>query len=285
MSSDPITAASKRVGWLSVHVNANDVACSGAKPKYFISVVILPSNADEDTFKDIMEEIRSALNELGCYLLGGHSEVSKSVSQPIISGTMIGYGIGKPLSSAGCKKGDLIILTKFAGLEGTAVLADSFPRLIERSLGSKVLEKARKLIRHISVVKDALIAHECGANALHDPTEGGVVAALYEMSVASNVEIEVNLDKVPMLPETHKITRLFGIDPYRLLSSGALLISIPKERLPCLKKKFTEEGVNYSIIGRVVESGNSILKAYLNGRSYIRGREYRDSIYDVEIGK
>ncbi len=284
LACDPITAAVKKAGWLSVHINANDIACVGAKPKYFMPTILLPEGSRQVELKKIMNDMDLAARELEVSIVAGHTEVTPSVRQPMIAGAMVGLGLGsKPVLSSGCQEGDIIVMTKYAGLEGTAVIAHEYSDKLRKIVEEWVLLRAMSLMDEISVVREAIAAYKYGASAMHDPTEGGVITGLYELCVASNVEIEVELEKIPLREETVIICKAVGIDPYRLLGSGALLISIPIDKFQALKYEFEKVGVEYSVIGRVLKSGRCSLRVYRRGRKVKYEFPLPDAIYSVRI--
>jgi hydrogenase maturation factor len=157
------------------------------------------------------------------------------------------------ITAAGARPGDLLLLTKAAGLEGTAILATEQPRALARKLPALVLQRARRLSRSpgISVVADALLAARHGATAMHDPTEGGVRAALHELAYASRARLDVDLDRIPVLPETERVCRHLGIDPLGLLGSGALLVTVPASRVSRVLEAWRQRGIDGQAIGRV----------------------------------
>lgn len=279
ISTDPITGARRDAGWLAVHVTCNDLASNGAEPIGVLITVLCPEKPDGDLLRSlgvdlfgkemaslhllvierIMEDAARAASELGIEILGGHTEITPGLSQPIISATAIGKAPrNRVITSSGANPGDLLILTKGAGIEGTAILASDFEGLLKSALRPDVVERAKRFTEKISVVKEGLIASKNGASAMHDVTEGGVLGAIYEMAEASGVGVEVWIDRIPVAAETKEICDFFSIDPMKLISSGSMLISAPKTDpiLSLLKK----EGIEASIIGRIVHEGRVLIK-------------------------
>jgi len=253
-STDPITGAEKHIGFYAVNVNANDVATFGAKPKWFLVSILLPENADESLLKEIMEDIDKSAKELGIAIIGGHTEVTPGLKRPIVVGTMLGEVKKEKLVYAGnAKPGDAIILTKGAGIEGTAIIASEREEELVKVFGREFVERAKAFLWNISVVKEALIANEIGVNAMHDPTEGGIANGLHEMAEASGLGFRVHYDSIPIAEETKKICEYFNLDPLALISSGALLISAPKEKAEGIIAALGKENITASIIGEFLE--------------------------------
>ena len=227
VSMDPITGAVERVGWEAININANDVATFGVEPAFFFSCIMLPEGADRKIVENISSQMNMAAKELGIAIVGGHCESTPGLTNPIVVGCIMGLTEkGKYVTAAGAKAGDKLILTKSAGIEGTAILATDRKTQLSKIFSPAILESAKGFYNQISVVKDALTAYSVGGvNAMHDPTEGGILNGIHEMADAANVGVRVYEEKITVEPETAKICRFYEIDPLQLISSGALLIA------------------------------------------------------------
>jgi hydrogenase expression/formation protein HypE len=253
ISTDPITGATKNIGWLSVHINANDVASYGIKPSWYLCSILLPENSDKKLIKEIMNEIDKACRELKVAVIGGHSEISSQLNRPIVIGTMLGEtDSGKYVTSSGAKNGDKIIITKSVGLEGTAILASEFERKLNSKINKRSLKRAKEFIRSISIVKDALTAmKEGGVTSMHDPTEGGLINGLWEIAEASDVGLQVYESEIPITMETKQICQIFGIDCLRLMSSGSLLITSRPEKSKKILNSLERNKIPAFVIGEI----------------------------------
>jgi len=264
LTSDPITGAVENIGWLSVHVNANDVATRGARPRWYLCSILLPDGAEEPFLEDIMKQVDQAACELEVSVVGGHSEVSPGLSRPVVVGSMVGETAkNRFVSSSGAKLGDKIILTKGAGIEGTAILATDLPHLLKAKLGEETLVRAKAFIKKISIVKEAMVAMDVGGvDAMHDPTEGGLIAGVWELAEAAKVGVQVSEEQVQVEPETRAVCDLFQIDPLQTISSGALLIVVKPDRAEALQSSLRREGIAASVIGVILkqEEGRRLIK-------------------------
>lgn len=278
---DPITGATENIGWLSVHINANDIATRGVKPLWYLCCILLPEKNNKNLLKSIMKQIDKASKELGIAVIGGHSEVTPGLNRPIVIGVMIGEGEkGKYITSSGAKVGDKIILTKTAGIEGTAILAKELEKFLRNKINHKILKRAKEFIKKISVVKDALIAMETNAvTAIHDPTEGGVFNGLWELAKASKVGLIVKEDLIPIAFETKMICNVLKLDPLKIMSSGALLITVKNEKSKDVINALRANKIQASIIGEIVElnKGRKLIKK--NGDSIRITPHFRDELY------
>jgi len=258
VSMDPITGAIERIGWLAVNVNANDIATFGVEPAFMISCILLPENSDRQVVETISVQINKAAKKLGIAIIGGHCEVTPGLSNPIVVGCIIGMTEkGKYVTAGEAKEDDKLILTKSAGIEGTAILATDRETQLKKALSSAMLQKAKKFYDKISVVEDALTAFKTGGvHAMHDPTEGGIYGGIHEMADASNVGVKVLEKEIHVQPETARICNFFKIDPLQLISSGALLISTKPESADKIIQRLKQKKIHAAIIGEFVKNPN-----------------------------
>jgi len=261
LKSDPVTFTTTHLGWYAVQVNANDVAVMGARPAWFQPTILLPPRTRASQVEAIVRDIHRACRALAIAVTGGHTEVTDAVTRAIVAGDMHGVLIGlRPITAAGARPGDQVLLTKAAGVEGTAILAQERGRDLRRAVPAALLARAQGFRLHpgISVVAEALAATRHGASALHDPTEGGIRAALHELAHASRVRLRIDLDCIPIRPETDRLGRHFGIDPLGLIGSGALLVTIASAQARPLVAAWRRMGIPGTAIGRV-EAGRGVV--------------------------
>ena len=254
ISSDPITGAEEWLGWLAVHVNVNDVATRGIQPRWFNSIILLPENSGADLVEKICSQMDKAACQLDVAIVGGHCEVTPGIAHPIVTGCAIGVADdGKYVTCGGARIADKIILTKGAGIEGTAILASDRREELLKVFDESFLDKAEKFFEKISVVKDAITAFKTGGvSAMHDPTEGGIAGGLHELADAANVGFNVYEEKIFVHDETSKICQHFCVDPLQLISSGSLLIVAEEAKAAEILDNLSNNGVQASMIGEVV---------------------------------
>jgi hydrogenase expression/formation protein HypE len=192
-----------------------------------------------------------AAKELGIAIVGGHCESTLGLENPIVVGCVMGLtGKDDYVTAGGAKVGDTLILTKSAGIEGTAILASDREQHLRNILGSSMLADAKNFYKQISIVKDALTAYRTGGvHAMHDPTEGGIMGGIHEMADASQLGVKVFEERIGVEPETAKICRYFEIDPLQLIGSGALLISAEPEKTNEIINNLANEHIYADVIG------------------------------------
>lgn len=275
VKSDPITFATSAAATYLVAVNANDIACLGGVPRWLSAVLLMP---DLDTtvgqVETLFAELQSACNDAGVAIIGGHTEITSAVNRAVLVGTMLGTAGPRGLIEPGrARPGDDLLLTRWIGIEGTALLARQRSDELVAALGEPTVKRAAKLLRlpGISIVRDAqaVLAVE-GVTALHDPTEGGIATAIHEIASASRCGAELLAEAIPVLPETTAICAYFGLDPWGLLSSGSLLVAVSPEHRRSVELAAEASGVPISHIGRLTEPGQGITMIGRTGRAGLR---------------
>ncbi|MGQ9553646.1 MAG: AIR synthase-related protein [Anaerolineae bacterium] len=260
--TDPITFASDEIGWYLVNVNANDIATTGATPRWLLCTALFPEGkTDLAAVESVFRQLSVACQALGIALCGGHTEISHGLDHIILVGQMLGEVEPDALvTPEGLREGDAIILTKGIAIEGTALIAREMAWQLEGLVPAPVLERAASFLHDpgISVVADARLAAQAARlHAMHDPTEGGLATALYELAEASKLGLHVYADRVRVLPETELFCRHFGLNSWGTLASGALLIGCAREDASAVVSALRREGIWADVIGQAV-SGKGV---------------------------
>jgi hydrogenase maturation factor len=278
LTTDPITTAVTGAGRLAVQVVCNDLAAMGAEPVGVLATLLFPAGVTPREIATLTADIDAAARMVNIEVLGGHTEVAPGVTAPLVVMT----GVGKArrdrvVTAAGARPDDALVLTKAAALEGTHVLAADLGSRLD--LPRAVLDAAAAFADELSVVREARLAAGLGATAMHDPTEGGVVGALWEMAEASGCGFRVVVSAIAMREPTRLICAALGIDPLRLISSGALLIACPDG--PAMVSGLQEHGIAAAAIGTMVafEAGRTLV--YPDGREEAITRLDRDELYRI----
>lgn len=268
VAMDPITGAVEQVGWLAVNVNANDVATFGVEPMFLLSCILLPEKADRKIVETISAEMNRAARELGIAIIGGHCEVTPELRNPIVVGcTMSITKKGNYVTAGGAKLGNKLILTKSAGIEGTAILATDREEHLKKALKPTLMHNAKNFYSRISVVKDAITAFKTGGvTAMHDPTEGGIFGGIHEMADASKTGVKIIEKRISVAAETAEICKFFQIDPLQLISSGALLIAAKPDFVKKILTSLKEQKIEASVIGEFLDSPSKHLLIHGDGK-------------------
>jgi len=256
-AADPITLTGDDVGSHAVVINANDVAVCGARPRWFLATVLLPEGTSVAAVRALFAGMREGLAEFGAALVGGHTEVTASVRQPVVSGHMLGVCAAEQLvRTSGARPGDTVVQVGPAPVEGAYVLAVEAAHRFEGpgAPPAAVLERARGALREpgISVVEPALRCAALGASALHDPTEGGLATGLAEVAQASGVGLEIDRDAVLWFEPGLELCRAVAADPWGTLASGALVATFPEDAASHALTALRADHHTAAPIGRVI---------------------------------
>lgn len=252
MSSDPITGTANEVGRLAVHVTCNDVAACGVEPLGLIATILAPPGTSEHELETIMDQLVETSSAIHVDIMGGHTEITGAVTRFVIVCTAVGKAPkNRVVATGGAKPGDCLVLTKSAGIEGTAIIAFEKEKELSDLLGPELLKEAKSFMESISVVREGVLSAQFGVTAMHDVTEGGVLGAIWEMCEASGTGAEIAYAKLPIAISTKKICGYYGIDPLKLISSGSMLISVTDGE--GLVARLREENIPAAVIGKVIE--------------------------------
>ena len=258
LSIDPITGTSKDIGFLAVHVTMNDIASAGAQPIGIMVSALLPESVEEPELREMMRQVDAACAEIGIQAMGGHTEITRAVNQPILTVTGVGkVKNGKLVTTGGLRPGQELVVTKWIGLEGTSILAKEKERELLERFAPSFIETAQGFDRYLSVVPEAATAVKSGVSAMHDVTEGGIFGALWEMAEASGVGLEIDLKKIPVRQETVEICNFFDINPYGLISSGSMLIAVDNGY--GLVRELEKDGIHSAVIGKATDGNDRIV--------------------------
>jgi len=258
VKSDPITFVSDRIGWYVVNVNANDIAAMGGRPRWFLVTMLLPEGHTTNRFiENIMKDLRKSCDELSIALIGGHTEITHGLKNPILSGTMLGeVKKGELIKNGDIGRGDLLYMTKGVAIEATSIIAREKKDEIIRNFGEKFYRRSLSYLDDpgISVVDDARTARNSAkVSGMHDPTEGGILAGAYEMARGSGIGLKIYIDRVPVYEETKKLCELFKISPFSSIASGSLLIAVPENESVLLEKSFIEKAGSIPYLSKIGE--------------------------------
>jgi hydrogenase maturation factor len=253
----------------------------GAEPVGVLVTLLYPEQAVPEDVARTMADVDRAARDLRIEVLGGHTEVTLGLAAPIIAMAAIGRAPRtRVLSAAGARPGQALVLTKAAGLEGSAILAHDLASALAGRVPAEVLERARRFTELVSVVPEGLLAARAGATAMHDPTEGGVLGALWELAEASGVGFVVHEAAVPVRAETRALCAALGVDPLKLISSGALLIACPDGA--AMVAALAAAGIPAAVIGEVTERERILVRP---GGAEPAGPVWRDELWRVLEGE
>lgn len=259
VKTEPITFASDHIGWYAVQIAVNDIATTGALPSWAMFTVLLPEGSTTETrLMSITDQLSNACQSLGITIIGGHTEITHGLDRPIIVTTILAeIARDRLITPDQARPGDILILSKGVPIEATALLAREFPGFLQKHLTMVELKTAQNYLFDpgISVLKDAQTAIRAGkVTAMHDPTEGGVATALWELAQASQKTLLVNPNLIPIPTLSAKICQAFGLNPLGTIASGSLLLCVDPNSKAAVLSALQDAGIDAAEIG-TVEAG------------------------------
>lgn len=259
-STDPITGASKNLGSLAINISVNDVSCQCADPVGILMTLLIPSSANLDDLKEIVDDATRTAAELNVDIVGGHTEVTDAVNKIVISTTVIGRANKKRRPDLKTvKAGDVLAVSKYLGIEGTSIIAHEKDE-IKSFLSEEEYELAISLSRDLSVLKESKLAGKYGVKHMHDITEGGLFGAVWETSKALGHGIKIFADALPLLDVTKKICDFYKINPMKLISSGSMLMVFDGEKFNDFKEEAEASGIKVTKVGVVNNEDQAVVK-------------------------
>lgn len=270
LKTDPITFVSEDIGLYAVNINANDIATMGGRPKWFLVTLLLPEKGTTEGLAErIFSQISKACKSTGISFCGGHTEITIGIDRPIVIGMMVGEARkDRLIRTGGARAGDDILLTKGIAIEGTSIIAREKENELRRSFPEGFIERCKGFTESpgISVLRDVEVALEAGeVHSMHDPTEGGISSGLAEMATAAQVGVLVEEERVPVIPECRVVCERYGINPFGLIASGTLLLTVNPGDSEKIIKALEREGIPCANIGKVTERGEGLKLRTRNG--------------------
>lgn len=242
-----------------VYTVANNICARGGKPVCIQCSIILPQNFREIRLREIMEELSKDCRSLGLAIAGGHTQVSDLVLKPIICVTGIGIvEDGKDtIQSNKALVNEDIVLTKWIGIGGIRNIITHSKEEILSKYNIDFIDKAMGNKEDMSIFVEAEIAKKAGVHCMHDVSQGGIFAALWDMAEASGVGIDIDLRKIPVKQEIIEICEMYDINPYQLQSTGCLLMTFTDGY--GIVDILANKGIEASVIGKTISGNNKII--------------------------
>lgn len=261
LSTDPITGAGEILGSLAVHVNCNDIAAQGIAPVGLMLTLLAPVGTTAEELEAVMKQAAREAAKLNVEIIGGHTEITAAVNRMVVSGVAVGFKAAEARNVRAVRPGDVLVMTKTAGLEGTGILMSDFSKELSGALSTEELNQSAYFFDQLSVVPEGILAGKHQALKLHDVTEGGIYGAVWEMCHAAGVGCRIFQDHIPVHPLTMKVCAHFQLDPYRLISSGAMLVILSQEDTPAYLEALEAQGIQGTRIGDITAGGVEIVAA------------------------
>ncbi len=269
ITADPITFTEENIGIYTVAVNCNDVVAMGGEPRYLTTTLLLPVGTTKAMLRSLFRDMAESARNAGILWVGGHTEVTSAVNRIVVSGHAVGFLAGKPTTTAGARPGDHIVMTKWAGLEGSTIITKTFPEKSRRILGEASFKEVSNWIRDpgISIIEEGRLLKGLELTAAHDPTEGGIATGIHELTNRSAVGAEIYWDKISLREETIQLCQEWKLDPLGLLSSGVFIFTATERTAHEACERLQGGSIPARIIGRITPRSDEVF--------LVRGQEQR----------
>ena len=245
----------------AIYKSTNNLATAGAEPVAVMLSIILPERASEEKLKKLMDGAAQAARELNIQIAGGHTTVSKYVSEKLA--VVTAYGIyseetdARPFTTKGAKPGQDIVISKWIGLEGTAILANRKKEEMLARYPEYLIDEAASFDKYLSVIPEAATAMKSGVCVMHDASEGGIMATLWELAESSGVGLSIDMKKLPIRQETVEVCEFCDVNPYELISGGCLVMTA--EDGNALVDALLQQDIPAVVVGKITDSNDRII--------------------------
>jgi hydrogenase expression/formation protein HypE len=260
LTADPITFTEERIGAYVVAVNANDIVAMGGRPVYLTTTLLAPPGTTEERLEEVFADIAGACRAAGMLWAGGHTEVTAAVNRIVVAGQAVGFLSRAPLATGGARPGDAIGMSKWAGLEGTTLIARERPGESEAALGAVRYRAVLDWLERpgISIIAEGNALAGLALTSGHDPTEGGIAMGVHEIARRSGCGALLRADRIPIREETRVLCARFGLDPLGLLASGVFLFTAPRAVAEEACRRLETAGIPAALIGEMLEKGDPV---------------------------
>lgn len=258
LSTNPVMGTLEELGGYGVLSVVSNLAAAGATPVGILLTILLPEKEDERTLKKIVAQAQEVCDRYQIQILGGHTEVTKAVNQPVLSLVAVGKAKKDSLClSKGAKPGMDILIANWIALEGTVILAAEKEQELLTRYTAPFLDKTKALKKFLDIQKAAQIAAGHGVGAMKDGSRGGIFGTLWEFAEASGIGLEIDLKKIPIRQETVEVCEFLGVNPYELHAGGCLLMAA--EDGNALVQALEREGIFATVIGKATAGNDRVL--------------------------
>jgi hydrogenase maturation factor len=244
-------------GWLMIHYAASDVALFGTVPQFCTINLLGPPDTDKTRFIEIMEQACQACTTQGITIVTGHTGTYHGISEIVATCTVYGtVPANQLITPGGAQPNDNILLTKPIGFETLINYTFAHQARARQFFGAEKVSWILRQVPQQSCVEDALLLAANSVSAMHDATEGGLIAALHEMGDASKLGFIVEEAKLPYTLETQQLSQHFQLSQIQQLSmssTGTLIAAIAPHLTAKAIQVLTQAGFQPHIVGQFTD--------------------------------
>ena len=265
------------MGKMAAYTAADHIAAEGGIPVGITMTALFPPDTKKHQIERVIRQIHGTCASLSMVIIEGHTEVTEAVNQPLLSV----HGVGKILPQnqrpGKAKPGQELIVTGAIGLAGTGMIADLKKEELSRRFPSMFLREAEACSERLSIEKEAEILSRSDTFRMA-LGELGIYGALWETAEKSGTGLEVEIEKIPIKQHTIEICEYFDLNPYQLMSTGAMLIASDQGQE--LVRELQTNGIQAAVIGRTSDSREKLI--YRQGKAANLEITRNDEFYKIK---
>lgn len=265
------------MGKMAAYTAADHIAAEGGIPVGITMTALFPPDTKKHQIERVIRQIHGTCASLSMVIIEGHTEVTEAVNQPLLSV----HGVGKILPQnqrpGKAKPGQELIVTGAIGLAGTGMIADLKKEELSRRFPSMFLREAETCSERLSIEKEAEILNRSDTFRMA-LGELGIYGALWETAEKSGTGLEVEIENIPIKQHTIEICEYFDLNPYQLMSTGAMLIASDQGQE--LVRELQTNGIQAAVIGRTSDSREKLI--YRQGKAANLEITRNDEFYKIK---
>ncbi len=258
---EPLEFPGGDIGSLAVYGTVNDLAVSGATPRYLSLNVFIEEGLEMAVLERISRSIARACQTCGVCVLAGDTKVVRRGQGGGLYLATTGIGqrrSGIELGLTRIQPGDALIVSGTVGDHGTAVM------LAREQFG--LSGQLRSDAASVTPIAGTLLEYP-GLRFMRDPTRGGIATVAHDIASATAATVRLFEDQVPVRNEVRGVCEILGYDPYYLASEGQVVAALHPEAAKLAVEALQRRGFRAARVIGVVESGppRVILQTHLDG--------------------
>lgn len=242
----------------AIFAAVNNLTAGGQQAKYLLLAITLPERAREIKLQEIMDEATQICGQYDMQIVGGHTEISTSVTDIVVTVTALSGENRAESQKISCVTGYDIVVTGYIGMEAAGMITMAKEEELTERFPKWLIDDLKQYKDHVSVRQAAQMATEHGAVLMHDIGEGGIFASLWEMAQRASAGLTTDIMKIPMRQSVVEVCNYYDLNPYEILSQGCLLIVIKDGEN--LVNALIEADIPAAVIGQMTDSNDRIIQ-------------------------
>jgi len=254
---DPLFFPGGNIGSLAINGTVNDLAVSGAVPRYLTCALILEEGLPMEVLKQVIASMAVAAEQAGVKVVTGDTKVVPRGGADKLFINTAGIGVmrnGVTPAAIHIRPGDVVLVNGPIGNHGATIMVAREQFALETDLQSDC--------QPLNSLVDAIVNVCPEVRAMRDATRGGLATVLNEFADSAQVGIQLMEDQIPVDAAVQGLCELLGLDPLYLANEGKLVVVLPPDQADGVLAVMQAHpaGSDSRIIGRVIEGRRVVLK-------------------------